>query len=74
VVVGRVSLGLKGSDRRVCDGGVCIGVLRDDVVPSVSELQIWWPCGRHMGLEGVSISIEEGGRGVCACIITVWRG
>jgi len=40
VVVGRVSLGLKGSGGRVFDGGVCVGVLREDVVTSVSELLV----------------------------------
>ncbi len=56
MVVCRVSLGLGGSD-----GRVCVGVGRDDMVSSGSKVLVKCPCREHMGLGRVSFS--RGGEG-----------
>ena len=70
MVVGRVSLGLKGSGGRVRNGGVCVGVRRDDMVSSGGKVLVKCPCGEHMGLGGVSFR-RGGGGSDC---VRVWEG
>ena len=47
-------------DLEECDGGVCIGVRRDDMVSSGGNVLVKWPW-EHMGLGGVSF--RGGGAG-----------
>ena len=56
MVVCGVSLGLVWGD-----GGVCVGVRRDDMVSSGGKVLVKCPCREHMGLGGVSFS--RGGAG-----------
>ena len=65
MVVCGVRLDLEGGD-----GGVCIGVRRDDMVSSGGKVLVRWPW-EHMGLGGVRFSKGGGGGSDC---VRVWEG
>ncbi len=65
MVVCGVRLDLVGGD-----GGVCVGVRRDDMVSSGDKVLVRWPWGQNGLLGGVSFR-RGGGGSDC---VRVWEG